>query len=78
MMSRKKTTVYIEEDLLRGARVMAARTGKRDSDIVQEALRRYLGVDTLDRVWGRSDLDEEQALTLANEEVHRSRKKRRS
>ncbi len=49
-MARKKTTVYVEEDLLRSARVMAARAGKRDSDIVEEALRTYLGVDVLERV----------------------------
>ncbi len=72
-MARKKTTVYVEEDLLRSARVMAARAGKRDSDIVEEALRTYLGVDVLERVWSRSDLDEKQALELAYDELHRSR-----
>jgi len=75
-VARKKTTFYIDEDILRGARVLAARTGKRDSDVVQDALRSYLGVDVLDRVWGRSDLDEEQALKLAYEEVHRGRRRR--
>ena len=75
-MARKKTTVYIDEDILRSTRVLAARTGKRDSDVVQDALRSYLGVDVLDRVWGRSDLDEEQALKLAYEEVHRGRRRR--
>jgi len=72
-VARKKTTVYVEEDLLRSARVMAARAGKRDSDIVEEALRTYLGVDVLERVWSRSDLDEKQALELAYDELHRSR-----
>lgn len=75
-MARKKTTFYIDEDILRSTRVLAARTGKRDSDVVQDALRSYLGVDVLDRVWGRSDLDEEQALKLAYEEVHRGRRRR--
>lgn len=77
VMARKKTTVYVEEDLLRSTRVMAAREGKRDSDIVEEALRSYLGVDVLERVWSRSDLDESQALELAYEELHRSRRKPR-
>ena len=75
-MARKKTTVYIEEDLLRSARVLAARTGRRDSDVLQDALRSYLGVDTLDRVWSRSDLGEDEALKLAYEELHRSRRRR--
>jgi hypothetical protein len=75
-MARKKTTVYVEEDLLRSARVLAARMGKRDSDIVEDALRSYLGVDVLERVWSRSDLGEKQALELAYEELHGSRKPR--
>jgi len=75
-VGRKKTTIYIEEELLRSTRVLAARTGRRDSDVVQDALRSYLGVDVLDRVWGRSDLDEAQALDLAYEEIHRGRRRR--
>ena len=75
-MPRKKTTVYIEEDLLRNARVAAARAGKRDSDILEEALRRYLGVDVLDRVWARSDLSEDEALELVYDELHKERRRR--
>jgi hypothetical protein len=73
-MAKKKTTVYVEEDLLRSARVAAARAGKPDSDILEEALRRYLLTDVLERVWARSDLDEEQALTLAYDELHKMRR----
>jgi metal-responsive CopG/Arc/MetJ family transcriptional regulator len=73
-VARKKTTVYVEEDLLRGVRVMAERAGKSDSDIVEEALRNYLGVDVLERVWPRSNLDENEALELAYDQLHRSRK----
>ena len=50
-------------------RVAAARSGKRDSDVVEEALRRYLGFALLDQVWARSDLTEEEALQLAYEEL---------
>ncbi len=42
-MTKTKTTVYLDEDVLRGARVMAARTGKKDYEVVEEALRAYLG-----------------------------------
>jgi hypothetical protein len=73
-VARKKTTVYIEEDLLRNARIVAARAGKRDSDILEDALRSYLGVDILERVWARSDLTEEQALQLAYDELHEERR----
>jgi hypothetical protein len=41
--AKTKTTVYLDEDVLRGAKVMAARTGKKDYEIVEQALRAYLG-----------------------------------
>jgi predicted transcriptional regulator len=68
---KRKTTVYVEDDLLRATRVTAARSGKRDSQIVEEALRAYLGIELLERVGGRSGLSEAEALALANEERHR-------
>jgi hypothetical protein len=40
---KRKTTFYVDEDVLRAAEVMAARKGKRDSDIFEEALRQYVG-----------------------------------
>jgi hypothetical protein len=68
-MARTKTTIYLEPEVLRAMRVAAARSGKRDSDVVEEALRRYLGLSLLDQVWAKSDLDEEEALRLAYEEL---------
>jgi Arc/MetJ family transcription regulator len=67
--------VYLDADVLRAARVMAARTGRRDSEIVEEALRRYLGISILEQVWARSprDLTGDQALELANRELHEMR-----
>jgi Arc/MetJ family transcription regulator len=72
-MAKTKTTVYIDEDVLRGAKVMAARTGKKDYEVVEEALRAYLGMNALDRAWGATDMPEDEALRLAVEEVHRFR-----
>ena len=72
-MAKTKTTVYLDEDVLRGARVMAARNGKRDYEIVEEALRAYLGMDVLERAFDAADMDEHDALRLAVEEVHRFR-----
>ena len=67
-MSKQKTTVYVEADVLRAARVLAARTGRKDSDVVEAALRRYLGFEALERSWGRNqDLDEDAAMELARE-----------
>lgn len=72
-MVKKKTTVYLEDDVLRSARVMAARTGKKDYEVLEDALRSYLGMEVLDRAWENADLDDEEALRLAVEEVHRFR-----
>lgn len=72
-MAKTKTTVYLDEDVLRGARVMAARSGKKDYEIVEEALRAYLGMEVLERAWASADMSEDDALRLAVEEVHRFR-----
>lgn len=72
-MVRRKTTVYVEEDVLRELRIAAARRGSRDSDIVEEALRRYLGTGVLDRLWASNDLPEDEALRLAYEAIDASR-----
>lgn len=74
-MSRTKTTVYIEPALLRAAKVEAARSGKREYEVFEEALRSYLGFEVIERAWERSALSEEEALELANREVHQARKR---
>lgn len=72
-MGRRKTTIYLDESLLRLAKVAAARSGKREYQIVEEALKNYLGLAAVETAWGRSDLTEEEALTVAYEELHRAR-----
>jgi len=76
-MARAKATVYLAPDVLRATRVHAARTGKRDSDVVEDALREYLGLAVLDSIRAKSDLDEEAAMQLAYEELHAMRRERR-
>lgn len=41
-MARKKMTTYMEEDLLRSAKILAARRDSKVYEILEEALRRYL------------------------------------
>ena len=67
--TRRKVTLYVDEDVLRAARVRAARTDRRDSDVVEDALRSYLGLDLMEDVWARSDLDEDEAMRIAVEET---------
>jgi hypothetical protein len=73
-MAKRKTTVYIEDDLLRAAKVSAARRGKKDYEVFEEALRAYLGFEVLEAVWARSDLDEKKSLDLAYRELHKMRR----
>lgn len=73
-MPKARTTITLDEKVLRAVRVKAARSGRRDSDVIEEALRRDLGLDLLERVWESADLDEEEALRIAVEEQHKARR----
>ena len=74
-MPKLRTTVTLDERVLRAVRVKAARTGRRDSDVIEEALRRDLGLDVLERTWATADLSEEEALRLAVDEQHKARRR---
>jgi metal-responsive CopG/Arc/MetJ family transcriptional regulator len=72
-MSKTRTTLTIDEDLLRAVKVRAARLGKGDSEVIEEALRHELGLDLLERLWSRSTLTENEATDLAVEAQHETR-----
>jgi hypothetical protein len=76
-MSRVRTTLTVDAEVLRAVKVRAARTGKGDSQVIEEALRRELGLDLLDRLWARNQLGEEDATSLAVESQHAVRRRRR-
>lgn len=77
-MEKKKTTVYVDAGVLRAAKVYAARKDMRDSDVIEIALREFLGLDVLQPVWDRNqDLDSEAADRLAYEELAAARAQRR-
>jgi Ribbon-helix-helix protein, copG family len=69
-MTKVRTTLTVEAEVLRAVKVRAARSGKGDSQVIEEALRRDLGLDLLDRLWGRNQLSEEEATALAVEAQH--------
>lgn len=75
---KRKVTYYLSEDVVRAARVGAARADEPDSELVEKALRRYLGFDVIERVWARSSLGEKEAMDLAVSEVHASRRRKRA
>lgn len=76
MMAKVRTTLTIDADILRAVKIRGARTGKGDSEVIEEALRRELGFDLLERLWQREDLGEEQASELAVEAQHATRPRR--
>jgi len=75
-MAKTRTTLTIDEDVLRAVKVRAARTGKGDSEVIEDALRRDLGLDLLDRLWKRNDLAEAEATALAVRAQHETRRRR--
>jgi Ribbon-helix-helix protein, copG family len=76
-MPKQRTAVTIDERLMRAVRAKAASTGRRESDIIEEALRRALGFDVPDRIWARANLVEDEAMELAVEAQHETRRKRK-
>ncbi len=76
-MPKVRTTVTLDEDVLRWVRVRAARQGKGDSQVIEESLRRDLGLDLLERLWDKNRMDEAEAMRLAIEAQHRTRPRRR-
>jgi hypothetical protein len=76
-MTKTRTTLTVDEEVLRAVKIRAARTGKGDSEIIEEALRRDLGLDLLERIWTRNDLGEDEAVALAVEAQHRTRPAKR-
>lgn len=76
-MAKVRTTLTIEDSVLRAVKLRAARSGRGDSEVIEEALRRDLGLDLLQRMWERSELGEREATQLAVEAQHATRHRQR-
>lgn len=89
-MARKKTTIYLEPDLLTATKTLAASSGRREYEVIEDALRAYMRSGEaaasrrelramLDR-WTEdaSGLDEDEAIELATREVHAYRSEQRA
>lgn len=74
-MTKTRTTLTIDEEVLKAVKVRAARTGKGESEVIEEAVRRDLGLDLFERLWSRNDMPEEEAMTLALEAQEDARRK---
>lgn len=73
-MTKTRTTLTIDEEVLRAVKVRAARTGKGESEVIEEAVRRDLGLDLMERLWARNDMAEEDAMELAVEAQQKARR----
>ena len=72
-MARVRTTLTIDDSVLRAVKTRAARTGRGDSEVIEDALREW-GLDLLERLWQRDDLSEGEAAALAVEAQHETRR----
>lgn len=75
-MPRERVTIYLDPDVLRQLRVAAARRGLKDSELVEEAIKEYIGINLLERIWARAaenPLTEEEAMELAVKVTHEVR-----
>jgi hypothetical protein len=78
-MRKVRTTLTINEDVLRAVKLRAASTGRGDSEVIEEALRAQLGLDFLDSMWAKAaPLTEDEALAVAVEAQHHTRPPRRA
>jgi predicted transcriptional regulator len=89
-MARQKTTIYLEPDLLRATKILAAGSGRREYEVIEDALRAYMRSEEaaagrrelramLDR-WAQAGegLDEDEALEVATREARAARRRRSS
>ncbi len=88
-MAKKKTTVYLDSDVLTAAKAVALTSKRSESAVIEDALRSYLRSghgdavrdelqQLLERVALASELDEDAALAQAVGDVHAVRRQRRS
>jgi plasmid stability protein len=74
-VAKVKTTLSLDDDLMRQVRIRAARSGRSQSDVLEAALREGLGV--IDRIRAKARLPEDEALDLASQVVHEIRHRNR-
>ena len=88
-MAKKKTTIYLDPDVLTATKAAALTSNRSESAVVEDALRSYLRSGHADATWDElrellervgytSDLDEDAALAQSVTEVRAVRRERRA
>lgn len=83
-MARTRTTVTLDEDVLKAVKIRAAREGLRESEVIERALRESLLISPLEAIWNSvEEIPEDEAMALALEaqawarkEIARDRKRK--
>ena len=76
-MAKVRTTLTIDDEVLRAVKLRAAQSGRGDSEVIEESLRRDLGLDLFERLWNRETLPEDEAMALALEAQKSARRAKR-
>lgn len=71
---RKKTTIYVDPDLLRAIKVLAASSVRHDDEVIEEALRDYVDAAIAEarrRAFPQllEDIDESQSESLRDDDA---------
>ena len=89
-MARRKTTIYLDDDIRKAAKAVAIASDRSESDVIEDALQTYLGAgqmeaagEDLRSLFARlaerqkaEPLTDDEAMALANEAVHGVRAER--
>lgn len=68
-MPKRAATVKLDDEVLDAVRRQAERSGRCEDQVVEAAVRRYVGPSVLDRLRGRNGLDEDEGMVITVEEV---------
>ena len=77
-MTARSVSVVLPKEVADVVRREATRTGRTDAEVVELAVRRLVAPSVLDRLWERSTLNEDEAMTLAVEEQRALRAQRQA
>jgi hypothetical protein len=78
MASDHIISVDVDAELIERARAMTPQHGQAtEADVVERALRMYVGRDVLEAAQATSDLTDDEADALAVQELHAARRERR-
>ena len=67
----------LDEDVIRAVKIKAARSGRRDSEVIEDSPRRDLGLAALDELWARvTPAAEAEGIELASAELRAMRGER--